>query len=179
MNYYVKLIQAYPSRQLLKRDIFWSASHFNILPISGHLLLSSGLLLLALQSIYSDNDIVINEALYMLLGFFYIKNVEIIINNYHLDYIKNLVLCLKNIHNKCKAGEAYKNQDIVERVLVCIDSLFQTGNILKNEGMENKFLKDFEKNGGFELLELMLSEKNISDKATKIAENLLNYQNDN
>ena len=179
MNYYVKLIQAYPSRQLLKRDIFWSASNFNILPISGQLLVSSGLLVLALQSIYSDNDIVINEALYMLLGFFYIKNVEIIINNYHLDYIKNLVLCLKNIHNKCKAGEAYKNQDIVERVLVCIDSLFQTGNILKNEGMENKFLKDFEKNGGFELLELMLSEKNISDKATKIAENLLNYQNDN
>ena len=179
MNYYVKLLQIYPSRQLLKRDIFWSASNFNDFPLSGQLLVKSGLLVLALQSIYSDNDIVVSEALYMLLGFFYIKNVEIIINNYHLDYIKNLVLCLKNIHDKCKAGEAYKNQDIVERALICIDSLFQTGNILKNEGMENKFLKDFEKYGGFELLELMLSERNLSDKVDKIAENLLNYQNIN
>ena len=179
MNYYVKLLQIYPSRQLLKRDIFWSASNFNDFPLSGQLLVKSGLLVLALQSIYSDNDIVVSEALYMLLGFFYIKNVEIIINNYHLDYIKNLVLCLKNIHDKCKAGEAYKNQDIVERALICIDSLFQTGNILKSEGMENKFLKDFEKYGGFELLELMLSERNLSDKVDKIAENLLNYQNIN
>ena len=51
-------------------------------------LANSGLLLLALQSKCTDNNIVINEALYMLLWFFYIKNFEIIINNYHLDYIK-------------------------------------------------------------------------------------------
>ena len=113
MTYFVKLLQAYPSKILLKKDIFWSLSNINASTLSASLLVNSGLILLALQSICSDNNIVINEALYMLLGFFYIKNIEIIINNYHLDYIKNLVLCLKNIHDKCKAGEAYKNQDLL------------------------------------------------------------------
>ena len=177
MNYFVKLIQTYPSRQLLKRDIFWSASNFNVLSLYGPLLVNSGLLVLTLQSIYSDSDIVINEALYVLLGFFYIKNVETIINNYNLDYIKNLVLCLKNIHDKCKPGEAYIYQVLLERALICIDSLLELGQELKNEGMENKFLKDLEKNGGFELLELMLSERNLSDKIVEIAENLLKFQN--
>ena len=39
-----------------------------------------GILLLGLQSICTDNDTVINEALYMLLGFFDVNNIEIIIN---------------------------------------------------------------------------------------------------
>ena len=179
MTYFVKLLQAYPSKILLKKDIFWSLSNINASTLSASLLVNSGLILLALQSICSDNNIVINEALYMLLGFFYIKNIEIIINNYHLDYIKNLVLCLKNINNKCKTGESYTNQDIIERVLICIESLFKVGDLLKNEGMDNTFLTDFENSGGFELLGLMLNERNLSDKLVKMEENLLKYHNDN
>ena len=175
--YLVKLYQQYPNKQNLKRDIFWSASNINEGENYSSLLAKSGLLVLALQSIYSDNENVINEALYLLLGFFYIKNVEIIINNYHLDYIKSLVLCLKNIHNRCSAGETFKNKQIVERVLSCICSLFEIGNLLKIENFENKFVKDFEKNGGFELLETMLSEKNISEEFVKICEDILNLNN--
>jgi hypothetical protein len=115
----------------------------------------------------------------MLLGFFDVNNIEIIINNNNLDYIKNLVSCLKNIHSKCTPGEAYKNKDIVHRALCCITSLFEIGNILKTNGLINKFIKDFEKNGGFELLEMMLSESNLSKDCEKLAENLLLVQNYN
>ena len=179
-NYFVKLLQSYPSKQILKRDIFWSAS--NIVVDDNNyceLFAKSGILLLGLQSICTDNDTVINEALYMLLGFFDINNIEIIINNNNLDYIKNLVSCLKNIHSKCTPGEAYKNKDIVHRALCCITSLFEIGNILKTNGLINKFIKDFEKNGGFELLEMMLSESNLSKDCEKLAENLLSVQNYN
>ena len=179
LNYFVKLLQTYPTLQLLKRDIFWSASNINEEIISSSLMIKSGLIVLALQSICSDNDFVINEALYLLLGFFYIKNIELIVNNYNLDYIKNLVLCLKNLHTKCTPGEAYKNKDIIERVLSCINSLFEMGNYLKVEGIGNKFVKDFEINGGFELLEIMLSENNFSENSLKIAELLLKFQNNN
>ena len=164
LNYFVKLLQTYPNSQVLKRDIFWCASNIHEGENSSLLLVKSGLLVLTLQSICSDNENVINEALYLLLGFFYINNLEIIINNYHLDYIKNLVLCLKNIHSKCSAGETFKNKGIVEKVLSCIHSLFEIGNILKIENIENKFVKDFEKYGGFELLEIMLSENNLSEE---------------
>lgn len=179
LNYFVKLLQTYPTIQLLKRDIFWSASNINEEMLSSSLMVKSGLIILALQSICSDNDLVINEALYLLLGFFYIGNVELIVNNYNLDYIKNLVLCLKNLHNKCTPGEGYINQDIIERVLSCINSLFEMGNFLKVEGIGNKFVKDFEFNGGFELLEIMLSENNFLQNNATIAELLLKFQNNN
>ena len=177
LNYFVKLLQTYPNSQVLKRDIFWCASNIHEGENSSLLLVKSGLLVLTLQSICSDNENVINEALYLLLGFFYINNLEIIINNYHLDYIKNLVLCLKNIHSKCSAGETFKNKGIVEKVLSCIHSLFEIGNILKIENIENKFVKDFEKYGGFELLEIMLSENKLSEEFIGIAENILNQNN--
>ena len=165
----------------MKRDIFWASSNIT----SGdrnfcELVAKSGLLALALQSIVSDNDIVINEALFMLSAFFDRQNIETIINYSHLDYIRNLILCLKNIHNKSSPGDENKMiMKIVEEILTCIAYLFEDGNLLRSEGYPNKFVKDFEKNGGFELLEIMLSEKNLSQDVEKIAEALLNEQNNN
>jgi hypothetical protein len=175
LAYFVKLIQTYPNRQYLKRDIFWSAS--NIVAgdkIFSELFAKSELLPLALQTIVSDNDLVINEALFLLSGFFDKQNIETIINYYHLDYIKSLVLCLKNIHSRSNPGVAYNNMDVVEKVLTCIGFLFEDGDLFKIEG--NQFVKDFEKNGGFELLETMLSEKNLSQEVSQIAEALLSMQ---
>jgi hypothetical protein len=175
LAYFVKLIQTYPNRQYLKRDIFWSAS--NIVAgdkIFSELFAKSELLPLALQTIVSDNDLVINEALFLLSGFFDKQNIETIINYYHLDYIKSLVLCLKNIHSRSSPGVAYNNMDVVEKVLTCIGFLFEDGDLFKIEG--NQFVKDFEKNGGFELLETMLSEKNLSQEVSQIAEALLSMQ---
>jgi hypothetical protein len=175
LAYFVKLIQTYPNRQYLKRDIFWSAS--NIVAgdkIFSELFAKSELLPLALQTIVSDNDLVINEALFLLSGFFDKQNIETIINYYHLDYIKSLVLCLKNIRSRSNPGVAYNNMDVVEKVLTCIGFLFEDGDLFKIEG--NQFVKDFEKNGGFELLETMLSEKNLSQEVSQIAEALLSMQ---
>jgi hypothetical protein len=180
INYLVKLLQAYPTKQYLKRDIFWSASNVSAGDSKFcEIIAKSGLLLLALQSIISDNDIVINEALFMLIGFFNSKNIEVISNNIHLDYIKNLFLCLQNIHNRCIPGEQYKNMEIIEKVLVCIGYLFENGNLIKNKLINNKFILDFEKNGGFHLLETLLSENNLSKEVSQIAEILLNFQKEN
>ena len=179
-NYFVKLLQTYPTKQYLKRDIFWSASNVSAGDSKFcEILAKSGLLILALQSIISDNDIVINEALFMLIGFFNAKNIEVISNNIHLDYIKNLFLCLQNIHNRCIPGEQYKNMEIIEKVLVCIGYLFENGNLIKDKLINNKFILDFEKNGGFHLLETLLSENNLSKEVSQIAEILLNFQKDN
>jgi hypothetical protein len=180
INYLVKLLQAYPTKQYLKRDIFWSASNVSAGDSKFcEIIAKSGLLLLALQSIISDNDIVINEALFMLIGFFNSKNIEVISNNIHLDYIKNLFLCLQNIHNRCIPGEQYKNMEIIEKVLICIGYLFESGNLIKNKLISNKFILDFEKNGGFHLLETLLSENNLSKEVSQIAEILLNFQKEN
>ena len=182
VNYFVKLLQTYPTKQYLKRDIFWSASNISTEgPKCCEILAKSGLLLLALQSIITDNDIVINEALFMLIGFFNAKNIEVILHHIHLDYIKNLFLCLQNIHNKCIPGEQYKNVEVIEKILVCIGYLFENGNYMKHNLMKNnnKFVLDFDKNGGFELLETMLSENNLSKEVSQIAEILLNLQKDN
>ena len=176
LNYFIKLLHNYPSNQKLKRDIFWSASNIVVGENYCELFPKSGLLLLGLQSICTDSDIVINEALYMLLGFFDLKNIDIIINYHHLDYIKNIVLCLKNIHDKCTPGEAYQNKEIVGRVLWLISTLFKIGNMLKAEDVPNKFIKDFENNGGFELLETMQSERNLAPELEKMAEDLLAVQ---
>ena len=180
INYFVKLIQTYPTKQFLKRDIFWSASNiFTEEQKYSEILVTSGLLLLALQSIFSDNDIVIDEALLLLIEFFNVNNIKIILNNIHLDYIKNLYLCLKNVHNNCTPGEEYKNMEVIEKVLICIGYLFEDGNIIYNNLANNKFVIDFEKNGGFELLETMISENNLSKEVTNIAEILLNLQKNN
>lgn len=178
LNFYVKMMQTYPSKDSLKRDIFWSASNISINENFCELLMKTGLLVLALQSICTDSDFVINEALYMLTGFFDEKNIKIIFNNYHLDYIKNLVLCLKNLRSKCISGEKYKYTDILERCLHCIYSLFLSGEKIKNQTNGNKFVKDFEKNGGFEILEIFLSENNLSEELTQTAEELLSLQNE-
>jgi len=180
INYFVKLIQTYPTKQFLKRDIFWSASNiFTDEPKYSEILVNSGLLLSALQSIISDNDIVIDEALFILIEFFNVNNIKIIFNNIHLDYIKNLYLCLNNVHNNCTPGEEYKNMEIIEKILICIGYLFEDGNIIYNNLVNNKFVIDFEKNGGFELLEIMISENNLSKEVTNIAEILLNLQKNN
>jgi hypothetical protein len=176
LQYFVKLIQTYPNRQNLKRDIFWSTS--NITSCNNNysdLIGKTGMLLLILQSIYSDTELVINEALFVLLGFFDPSNIEIIIKYHHLDYIKNLYLCLKNLHSKSNPGEAYSNGDTIEKLLICIGFLFENGDLLKGNDLPNKFVKDFENNGGFDLLELMLTQKN--NKYVNIIEKLLEFRN--
>ena len=179
LNYFVKLLNAYPNLQSLKRDIFWSASNISAAEDLQfcEMLVKSGLIKIVLQSIYTDNDLVLNEALFILLGFFDIKNAKIIIN-YHkdLEYIKNLYLCLKRIYSKCSAGMAYNNDTILENLLNCIGFLFVIGNLFKNEYEENKFAIDFDKNGGFELLDTMLSASNFSQKLIEYAEELLKYR---
>ena len=176
LDFFVKLLKNYPERQLLKRDIFWSVSNIS----SGSKLFcekiaKSGLLALVLQSLYTDNDNTINEALYILLGFFDRQNIEIIVQYHHLDYIKNLILCLKNIKSRTKPGENYINMEVIERIFICIGYLFENGETLKIN-VENKFVNDFDKNGGFELVENMLSENTLSDNVQNIAENLLAYR---
>ena len=179
LAYFVKLIKTYPNRQYLKRDIFWSASNI----IAGkkefcELFAKSGLLEYTLQTIVSDNDLVINEALFVLSGFFDQQNIDTIINFYDLDYMKYLVSCLKNIRSRANPGTVYNNMDVVEKVLTCIGFLFEDGNILAVQGL-NKFVQDFEKNGGFELLEMMLSESKMSKEVAQIAEALLTMQKNN
>ena len=176
LQYFVKLIQTYPNKQTLKRDIFWSTS--NITSCNNNysdLLGKTGMLLLILQSIYSDTELVINEALFVLIGFFDPSNIEIIIKYHHLDYIKNLYLCLKNLHNKSEPGEAYSNGDTIQKILICIGFIFENGDLLKGNNLPNKFVKDFENNGGFDLLEMMLTQKN--NKYVQIVEKLLEFRN--
>lgn len=176
LNYLAKLFQKNSSKLSLKRDIFWSVSNISINSSYCPLLVKSGFLVFALQSICVDNDLVINEALYMLAAFFNKENIELIANNYYLDYIKNIVLCLKNIQGRCKPGEVYENQGVVENVILCICHLFDDGNIFREKGFENKFMIDFAKNGGYEILELMLSENNLSQNLITIVEKLCESQ---
>ena len=175
--FYIKLIQNYPERQMLKRDIYWSLSNIT----SGNEIFcekfaQSGLLELSLQAICSDSDIVINEALYTLLGFFDSQNIELIVKYHHLDYIKCLTLCLKNLKERIKPGENKCNTDLVERVITCIGFLFENGEVLKGN-LRNKFVNDFEKNGGFELIENMLSENIFNNTVQDLGEKLLQFRN--
>jgi hypothetical protein len=115
LQYFVKLIQTYPNKQSLKRDIFWSTS--NITSCNNNfcdLIGKTNMLLLILQSIYSDTELVISESLFVLLGFFDPSNIETIIKYHNLDYIKSLYLCLKNLLSKNKPGEASQNSDIID-----------------------------------------------------------------
>ena len=176
LNYCLKLIKKYPNMQNLKRDIFWSISNISSVGYQNcEYLAKSGLLPYIFQSLYTDKDFVINEALFIILGFLDKQNSDIIFNYYHLDYIKNLILCLKKVYSKCKPGIPYNNMEILERTLECFISLFE----LENDNSSNKFVLDFEKNGGFEIIEAMLNGNNFSEKVSKIAEIILQYQKNN
>ena len=178
-NYFVQLLKTYPNIQNLRRDIFWSASNISSVEDLqfAETLVKFGLIKLALESIHTDNDCVTEEALFFLLGFFDIKNVDIIINYYNdLEYMKNLYLCLNRIYSKCTAGMAYHNEGISEKILKCIGFLFVIGNLFIKENEENKFVIDFEKQSGFELLDTMLSASNFSQKEIEYAEELLQYR---
>ena len=180
LDYFLKLIKQYPNVQKLKRDIFWSISNISSEGIQNcELLAESGLLPFILQSLYTDNDLVITEALFILLGFCDKQNSEIILKYHYLDFIKHLFLCLKNVYSKCKPGIPYINMQILERTLECIQILFELGNLLKIDNCANKFILDFEKNGGFELIEIMINGNNFSEKLTKSAEVLLQFRNNN
>ena len=180
LDYFLKLIKQYPNIQKLKRDIFWSITNISSEGSQNcELLAKSEVLPFILQSIYTDNDLVIDEALFILLGFLDKQNAEIVINYHHLDYIKHLFLCLKNVYNKCKPGTPYINMEILEKSLECIHNLFEIGNMLKGDNSPNKFALDFEKNGGFELIEMMINGNNFSEKIIKFAEELLQFRNKN
>ena len=177
LDFFIKLLQNYPERQLLKRDIFWSVSNIT----SGNEIFcekyaKSGMLEMTLQSIYSDNDLVMSEALFTLLGFFDAQNLEIIVKYHHLDYIKNLTLCLKNIKERTRTGNIDCNSELIQRIFSCIGFLFENGELLKGN-MMNKFVNDFEKNGGFEILENMLSENIFNQNVQNLGENLLRFRN--
>ena len=177
LQYFVKLIQTYPNKQGLKRDIFWSTSNITSCNINFcDLVGKTNMLLLTLQSIYSDTELVISESLFVLLGFFDPSNIDTIIKYHNLDYIKSLYLCLKNLMSKSKPGEAYHNGDIIERTLICIGFLFESGDLFKGN-QPNKFVKDFEKNGGFDLIEMMLTQRSLDNKCINIAEQLLEFRN--
>ena len=177
LSFFVKLIQKYPSHQMLKRDIFWSVSNIT----SGNKLFcqkfaESGMLEITLQSIYTDNDTVINEALFTLLGFLDKENMELIIKYHNLDYIKNLTLSLKNFKSKQKPGDAIQNKEIIERIFLCFAILFEIGELFKGN-LRNKFVNDFEKNGGFEILENFLSENKLELNLQTAGEQLLQCRN--
>ena len=162
---------------MLKRDIFWSLSNIT----SGNLMFcekfaKSGLLEITLQAIYSDSDLVIDQALFTLLGFFDSNNMELIVKYYYLNYMKFLTLCLKNLKDRINSSENMYKKDLVERIFVCIGFLFDNGEFLKGN-LKNKFVEDFEKNGGFEILENMLSEHVFDNKIQELGENLLKYRN--
>ena len=132
-----------------------------------------------LESIYTDQDFVIIEALFIILGFSDKQNSEIIIDNYNLDFIKNLFNCLKNVYSKCKSGVPFANMEVLERTVNCLNNFFEIGNLFKSNNSTNKFVLDFEKNGGFELLEMMLNGNNFSPMVAQDAEYLLQYRKKN
>ena len=177
LSFFIKTLQKYPERQLLKRDIFWCVS--NITSGSRFFCLKfaeSGMLEMLLQSIYTDNNNVISEALFSLLGFFDSQNLEIVIKYHYLDYIKYLTLCLKNLKERAKSGDNDNNNELFERILSCILFLFENGELLKGN-LKNKFVDDFDKDGGFELLENLLSENIFIQKIKGLGEKLLKFRN--
>lgn len=177
LAFFVKIIQNNPGKQNLKRDIYWSTSNItsgNV--VSNESFAKSGLLNLVLQSLYSDNDLVIHEALCILGGFFDAQNINVIINFYYLDYMKNLYLCLKNFHDTHSDISEYSSGGILDKLINCIGFLFEDGDLFKNDMIQNKFVKDFEQNGGFELLELISSEHKLNNEIQKSIDILLDYQ---
>ena len=176
LDFLIKLLQNYPEKQMLKRDVYWGASNVS----SGSIayceeLAKSGMLEFTLRAIYSDDVITINEALFVLIGFFDEQNWELVVQYHYLDYIKNLTLCLKSMKGRTTPGQIYGNKEIFEKIFSCIGILFEQGENLKGN-MKNKFVDDFEKNGGFELVENILSENTLSEKAQEDGEALLKFR---
>ena len=178
LNFFIKTLQNNPQRQMLRRDIFWSASNITSgSPAFIEKFASSGMLQLTLQSIYTDNEYTIYEALYCLMGFFDKQhNLETIVKYHYLDYAKNLFLCLKNMKSRTNPGEKYINMELINRIFICIGMMFELGEILKGN-LKNKFVDDFDKCGGFEMIENFLSENNLDEMTQNIGEGLLQCRN--
>lgn len=173
-SYFVKLINKYPSKQMLKRDIFWAASNLTVGTVSScESFARSGLLSICLQSLYSDNEIVINESLFVLNGFFDIQNLEIIIKYYNLDYMKNICQCLKNWNNN-HSGDCCDNENLnlIDKLVQCIGFLLEDGEICRQHSGINQFLNDFDKYGGTELLLQLISERKLNPQLSQDIENL-------
>ena len=180
INYLVKLLKENKKEQNLRRDIFWSASNLSALNDSkiAEMLAKSGLIKEGLISLYHDNDNVVYEIIFLLDGFFDAQNFEVLINYYkELEYIIHLYTGLKNIYNNTSRGKTYKNDILLEKLLKYIGFLFEIGNSFKGNNIQNKFIIDFENNGGFELLEAMINESNFSQNSLHIAEELLKFRN--
>ena len=179
INYFVKLLKENQKEQNLRRDIFWASSNISALNDIkiAEILAKSGLIEEALSSLYNDNDNVVYEIIFFLQGFFDPQNTEVLINYYKkLEYIKHLYTCLKNIYNNTYSGKTYQNDPILEELLTSIGFLFEIGNTFKGENEQNKFIIDFENNGGFDLLETMMNESNFTEKSLACAEELLKYR---
>lgn len=178
LSFFIKVLQNNPQRQMLRRDIFWSASNITSgSPTFCEKFASSGMLQLTLQSIYTDNDFTIYEALYCLMGFLDRQNnFEVVVKYHYFDYAKNLFLCLKNMKSRTNPGEKYINMELINRIFLCIGILFEVGEVLKGN-MKNKFVEDFDKCGGFEMIENFLSENNLDEQTQNIGEELLQCRN--
>ena len=114
--------------------------------------------------------------MFTLLGFFDKENLDTIIKYHNLDYIKNLTLALKNFKSKTKPGEKMINIELLERIFSCFGILFEIGELLKGN-LRNKFVSDFENNGGFEIIENILSENQLSQNVQILGEQLLQSRN--
>lgn len=164
--------QRNPSSQYLKRDIFWTLSNLTVGPVSSNQsFANSGLLLLALQTLNSENEYnecVISEILITLINFFDIQNLDVIINFYSFDYMKSLCECLKNWRKNNSEKMEINEEGLIDKLISCIGSLIDIGEFCKQQCNANKFYEDLEKYGGLEVLESILSEhnfeKNLSEK---------------
>ena len=180
--YYSKILKTYPNQKYIKRDIFWGVG--NILAGDsnnyGDLLAKTGIIENGLNTIHTEVKLdIVLEALTMLAVFFDVNNIEAIIKNINLDYMKNLILCLKYIHGKCLTGLAFSNDEIMERLLNCIGFLIELGKLYKMENAGNKFVIDFENNGGYELVDTMLTAGNFSPNTIEKAEAILKSKSEN
>ena len=104
------------------------------------------------------------------------NNFEVVVKYHYFDYTKNLFLCLKNMKSRTNPGEKYINMELINRIFLCIGILFEVGEVLKGN-MKNKFVEDFDKCGGFEMIENFLSENNLDEQTQNIGEELLQYRN--
>ena len=179
INYFIQLLKIYSKIQNIKCDIYWCLSNISSGNSSfGELFVKSGLISLALESICSESDKIVSEILFMLAGFFDVSNIEVIINYYNLDYIKYLTSCLKRVYNECKFEASIYWIQILDRLIYIIGFLIEAANIL-NPNCSNKFFFEFEKYGGFELVEAIFNEHKFPKEIENGFEKLLNLKNNN
>ena len=178
--YCKRILETYPKIESIKKDVYWCLSNISSSENNfAESLAKNGLISLALESLCTDSDKVVNEILFMLAGFFDSSNIDAVINYHDLDYIKYLFLCLQRIHNECKFETSSCWIQIMKKLVYIIGFLFETANMLKNEDCSNKFIFDFEKKGGFELVESLISEHKFPIDIEKGLETLLNMRQDN